>query len=139
MRQSNQHQLEKLRKRLEMIPKAVLEAVKPTLETSGTELVAAMKSMAPVESGALRDSITVTPGGQTTPASAVGGSKTVPENRIAVTAGNKHVPYAGMVEFGTSHAHAQPFFLPAYRSLRGKVIENLKRAVFDAVHDRGGK
>jgi HK97 gp10 family phage protein len=71
--------------------------------------------LVPVRTGHLRDSIVVTPPGETTPAYATGGSTTVPENKVAISAGNTAVRYAHLVEFGTEKAHAQPFFWPAYR------------------------
>ena len=123
-------QLDRLKKRLDRIPQKVKEAVKPTLIEAGNELVDTMKQLAPVRTGALRDSITATPPGETTPPySEPGGSRAVPENQVVITAGNTDVRYAHLVEYGTSKAHAQPFFWPAYRSLK----DGLKRQIKDAI------
>lgn len=104
-------QLDRLRKRLDAIPKTVREAVAPALNRSGDELAGRMKQIVPVESGDLRQSIEVTPGGSSTPPySQPGGSMIVPENAVAVTVGNSKVRYGHLVEYGTLHAHAQPFF-----------------------------
>lgn len=131
-------QLDRLRKRLDAIPKDVKEAVHPALIRSGDELSARMKQLAPLDTGALKDSITVTPAGQTTPPySQPGGSMTVPENAIAVTVGNADVRYAHLQEYGTAQAPAHPFFWPSYRLLKKRIANRLKRAISKAVKEAG--
>lgn len=133
MRPANTEQLRKLKARLGAIPASVREAVAPELKASGDALVAEMKRLAPKDSGALAESITLTTAGKPTPPNALGGAaNVVPENQIAVTAGNATVFYAPMVEFGTSRAHAQPFFLPAYRAMRQKIRSDLHKAIVAA-------
>ena len=86
--------LKRFQERMRAIPKEVREAVKPALMRSGNELAGSMKALAPVDEGDLRDSIEVTgPGERTPPYSQPGGSTTVPENAVAVTAGNSDVRY----------------------------------------------
>ncbi len=129
-------QLERLQRRLEAIPKEVREAVQPALLKSGNELAATMQHLAPVETGALRDSIAVTgPGQATPPYSQPGGSTVVPENAVMVTAGNSEVRYAHLAEYGTTAAPAQPFFWPSYRLLKKRLQNRIKRAVGKAVRD----
>lgn len=137
-------QLERLNKRLEAIPKAVREAVQPALQKSGSELVGSMQHLAPVSEdgshgnppGALRDSIVMTTAGNTTPPySQPGGSRVVPENAVIVTAGNNAVRYPHLVEYGTAHADAQPYFWPSYRLLKKRVARRVKRAISKAVKD----
>lgn len=96
--------------------------------TSGQEMVALARSYVPVRTGALRDSIVLTPPGGTPPAFSQG-TRIVPPAAVMVTAGNTRVRYSHLVEFGTrAHiaggqfagaeipgAPAQPFFWPAYR------------------------
>lgn len=135
--------LDRLKKRLDAIPKAVREAVVPALLKSADELAGAMKQLAEPsrDTGALIDSITVTPPGGTTPAySQPGGAHVVPENAVAITAGNSAVRYAHLVEYGTAKAHAQPFFWPAYRLFRKREATRIKRAIGKAVRDsfKGG-
>ena len=121
------------------IPKEVREAVKPALMKSGNELAGAMKALAPVDEGDLRDSIEVTgPGEQTPPYSQPGGSATVPENAVAVTAGNSDVRYPHLVEYGTTKAPAQAFFWPAFRSNRKRSTNRIKRAISKAVKNNWG-
>lgn len=128
--------LESLLRRLEAIPKEVREAVKPALEKSGEELVDRMKALAPVETGALRDSLHVTrPGEATPPYSQPGGSRVARENEVLVTAGNSEVRYPHLVEYGTTAAPAQPFFWPAFRLTRERIKRRLSRAISKAVRD----
>lgn len=129
-------QLIRLSKRFDAIPLKVREAVAPALEKSGTELVGTMKALAPEDTGLLKHSLTVTPGGQSTPAySQPGGSSLVPVGAVAVTAGNTHVRYPHLVEYGTAEAAAQPFFWPAYRLLRKRMVARLKRSMRKAVRE----
>lgn len=129
-------QLDRLRKRLDAIPKTVREAVAPALNRSGDELAGRMKQIVPVESGDLRQSIEVTPGGSSTPPySQPGGSMIVPENAVAVTVGNSKVRYGHLVEYGTLHAHAQPFFWVSVRLLRKRITNRVKRSISKAVKD----
>lgn len=127
---------ERLRRRLEAIPAVVRKAVEPALMKSADEMADAMRRFAPRDTGALIDSITVSGPGQTTPAySQPGGSQTVPENAVAITAGNSEVRYAHLVEYGTAKAHAQPFFWPAYRLLKNRAKRRIRRAVGKAVKE----
>lgn len=129
-------QLERLKRRLEAIPKAVRDATQPALAKAGQELVAAMKTLAEPsrDTGELIDSITLTTAGNRTPPySEPGGSRVVPENAVLITAGNTKVRYAHLVEYGTSHSKAEPFFWPAYRLLRKKLKSSIKRAQRKAV------
>lgn len=131
-------QLRRLQKRLEAIPKNVREAVQPALDKSASELVDTMKALAEPsrDTGALIDSITMTPAGQTTPPySQPGGSKVVPENAVVVTAGNTNVRYPHLVEYGTTKTRAQPFFWPAFRLTRKRIQSRIKRAISKAVRD----
>jgi HK97 gp10 family phage protein len=129
-------QTAKLAKRLAAIPKKVVAAVEPALIKSGEELVAQMRALAPEDTGALKRSITATPPGQSTPPySQPGGSKMAAANQVLVTAGNTDVRYPHLVEYGTAHAPAQPYFWPAYRLSKKKITGRLKRAVRKAVRD----
>lgn len=129
-------QLRRLSRRLEAIPRAVREAVQPALIKSGEELLDRMQALAPEDTGALRQSITATPPGGTTPAySQPGGSRVVGENQVLVTAGNSEVRYPHLVEYGTAEAHAQPFFWPAYRLTKKRIANRLKRAIGKAVRE----
>lgn len=107
------------------------------------EMVRLARSFVPVRTGRLRASIVATPPGGSPPAHSQGGVKQVPEGAYAVTAGNRRVRYAHLVEFGTrphenageragTHnpgAPAQPFFFPAYRLVRKAMKSKASRAL----------
>lgn len=125
-------------RRMEAIPKAIREAVKPAVLKSGDELASAMKALAERsrDSGDLIDSIEVTgPGQSTPPYSQPGGSKVVPDNAVMVTVGNTDVRYPHLVEYGTAKAPAQPYFWPAYRLLRRRIQRRITRAISKAIRD----
>ncbi|NSL22840.1 HK97-gp10 family putative phage morphogenesis protein [Agrobacterium tumefaciens] len=133
--------INRIKQRLNAIPKNVRAAMVPELLKSGNDLAVTARILAPRDSGALQDSIAVTPGGSNTPPySTPGGRVTVPELAVAVTAGNKDARYAHLVEHGTQEAAAQPFFWPAFRLLRKKITGRIKRAASKAVKQNwGGK
>lgn len=129
-------QLQRLDRRLKAIPKRVKEATVPALEKSGEELAGTMRRLAPVDEGDLRDSITVTGPGQSTPPYSQPGSETVvPENAVMITVGNKNVRYPHLVEYGTTKATAQPFFWPAFRLLQKRLQNRIKRSISKAVKE----
>jgi len=140
--------LERLQKRLAAIPKKVKADVQPALLKGAQDMAADMKRLAPRGDGDLIESIVVTPAGSRTPAhSQPGGASNVPDNAVAVTAGNTKVRYAHLVEYGSrSHINggifagtehpgteASPYFWPGYRLNRKKVAARIKRAVGKAV------
>ena len=128
--------LSKFQRRMQAIPKAAREAVKPALVKGGYEIADAMESLAPEDTGDLVGSIAVTlPGQSTPPYSMPGGSYAVPENQVAVTVGNTDVRYAHLVEYGTVHAPAQPFFWPGFRLSRKKAENRIKRAIGKAIRE----
>ena len=130
-------QLDRLNRRLRAIPVTVKKAVVPALQQSGSELVGAMRQLVPVDTGDLRDSIKYTmPGNAAPPYSQPGGSRVAAENQVLVTAGNDGVRYPHLVEYGTAHAPAQPYFWPAFRLKRKKLANRIKRSVAKAVRDK---
>ena len=129
-------QSDRLKRRLDAIPRAVKAAVVPALAKSGQDLATMQRVLAPRDSGALQDSITVTLPGETTPPySQPGDSRTAKENEVLVTVGNTDVRYPHLVEYGTATAAAQPYFWPAYRLMRKKMANRIKRAISKAVRD----
>ncbi|MBX5149574.1 HK97 gp10 family phage protein [Rhizobium lentis] len=129
-------QSERLKRRLAAVPKAVREAVQPALVTSGNELATMMIRLAPKDTGALRDSITVTlPGQATPPYSQPGGSQVAGDNQVLITAGDTDVRYPHLVEYGTADTRAQPFFWPAYRLSKKRLSNRIKRAIRKAVKE----
>ena len=132
-------QLARLTRKLEAIPQRVREVVTPALEKSGNELVETMQHLAPEDTSALKESIAMTPGGQATPSySQPGGSQIVPLGAVAVTVGNEDVRYGHLVEYGTTETEAQPYFWPAYRLLKKRIGNRVKRSMRKAVKDGWG-
>ncbi|MET3578210.1 HK97 gp10 family phage protein [Mesorhizobium robiniae] len=135
-------QLERLQRRLEAIPKSVREAVVPALVKSADELADTMRQLAEPsrDTGALIESIAVTPPGQSTPPySQPGGMRVAGELEVLVTAGNEGVRYGHLVEYGTSSAEAQPFFWPAVRLTQKRTRNRTRRAIGKAVRDGWNK
>ena len=123
-----------LEKRLDAIPDAVLEALKPALVKGAEEAAANMRALVPVDEGDLRDSITVTEPGKTTPAYAEGGgSRTAGSNQALVTAGNEDTRHGHLQEFGTVNHEAQPFLRPGFRLAKPKAMRRIQRAIGVAV------
>ena len=121
-------------KRLQNIPRMVREElIKENLATA-EEVANVMRRFAPVDSGALKESITVTPGGEMTPLhSQPGGRYVVPDNQVVITAGDNAARYAHLVEWGTNDTEAKPFFWPVIRSMRQRMLRKLRAAARKAV------
>ncbi|MBA4797022.1 MAG: HK97 gp10 family phage protein [Rhizobiales bacterium] len=138
-----------LRSKLLAIPPRVRRLTRAAMEKGAEELVQMMKRLVPVSSGDLRDSIGWTWG--EAPDGAIVIAQTEPDDeglRITVYAGNREAFYARFVEFGTAPhnisqgggnasfsgitvdhpgGRAQPFFFPAYRALRKRILSRIKR------------
>ncbi|HQS46924.1 MAG TPA: HK97 gp10 family phage protein [Xanthobacteraceae bacterium] len=135
------NQLTRVNRMLDGATKAAIAEVQPALLKAGNRMADTMRQLAEPsrDSGDLIDSITVTPGGQTTPPySQPGGEHVVPENQVAITAGNSKVRYPHLVEYGTKKTRAHPFFWPAFRLERKKALASIKRAISKAVR-KGAK
>lgn len=121
---------------LDQILKNAEQDITPALLKSGHEFAGMAKALAPVDTGALRDSIEVTPPGGTTPGySQPGGSRVAGPTEVIVTAGNTDARYVHLVEFGTADTEAQPFFWPAWRVLRTRLRNRVSRVTRKAVRD----
>lgn len=142
--------LKQLSRRLKAIPVKARQAAEKSILKSADELADMQRRLSPVDDGDLRESITVTPPGATTPPySQPGGSKTAGPLQAIVTAGNSKVRYAHLVEFGAAPhiaggifagaqhpgAPAQPFFWPSYRVLRKRIKNRTSRTIRKAIRD----
>ncbi|KFL30647.1 hypothetical protein JP75_14335 [Devosia riboflavina] len=128
--------MQRLLTRIESIPDAIREDLKPVVVKSAEELAGLQRHLAEAsrDTGALIDSIEVTPPGGTTPAySQPGGSRTAHELEAIVTVGDHVVRYPHLVEYGTAEAAAQPFFWPAVRLLQNRINNRTNRAAAKAV------
>ena len=121
--------LSRIQQRLSAIPKRLKERMAVVALEQAEKVADDMRqfALASKDTGALINSIHVTPGGQSTPPySQPGGSSTVPEGSAAITAGNSEVRYPHLVEYGTTQTQAQPFFWPAVR-LNNKRVKGVFR------------
>lgn len=136
--------LSKLQQRLRALPIQLRAAARAALEKNANEIVAMMKRLAPVESGALRDSIGWTWGRAPKGSMTVG---TVADSedadlRITVYAGTRDKSlgdrdafYAFFQEFGTKQMPANPFFWPSVRANRQRAKSRVSREVRKAARE----
>lgn len=120
------------------VTKAAIAEVQPALLKAGDRVADTMRQLAEAsrDTGNLIESISVTPGGKSTPPySQPGGETVVPENMVMITAGDSDARYPHLVEYGTTKAKAQPFFWPAYRLEKKKAAAAIKRAISKAVRN----
>lgn len=130
----------KIQKRMEAIPQVIRDASKPAMLKVAQKTADLMRQAAPEDTGALKESITVTPGGQSTPPySQPGGESVVPADAVAITVGNTDVRYPHLLEFGTAEAPAQPFFWPSIRLMDKPNGAEVRRAVNKAAKAYYGK
>ena len=124
------------------IPQKIRDEVARELEVQAANVVADMKRLVPVSSGALRDSIGWTWGDAPKGAITLGTVRGRRYARMAITIyagtrdtsrGSADAFYARFQEFGTVKMTANPFFYPAWRANRKRVKGAITRAVKRAV------
>jgi HK97 gp10 family phage protein len=110
--------LAKLNRKLSLLPHAVKAEIKTAMEAAANDMVATMKNLVPVDSGALRDSIGWTWGKAPKGAGIVAQAKARLGGELTLTiyAGNAKAFYARWQEFGTANQTAQPYFFVSYRA-----------------------
>lgn len=132
-----------LQRKMQSIPKKLLDAVTVTLEKQAQEIVDMMKRLAPKgESLALVNSIGWTWGEAPAGTMTIGTVKTkrgpvdYGSLRITIYAGGKAAFYARFQEFGTRKMPANPFFFPSYRakakSAKAALTRSMRKALKDA-------
>lgn len=145
--------LDKLKRRLAILPDEAARQVSAAIEKGAEELVAQMKRFVPVEEGDLRDSIEWHWTGQGDKEGAQGeksasrqATKGAAQLSATITAGGTLAgSHAGWVEFGTAEAPghaatpAQAFFFPAFRILRKRIRSRITRALNKGIKMSAGK
>jgi HK97 gp10 family phage protein len=149
-----------LQKKLTVVfPALVEQRVKEALEKAANQVVAQMKSRAPVYSGppeirsdkrhkgepvipgALRDSIAWTwgdaPKGTVSLGSVQTGLTKEGTTKLTIYAGDRKAFYARWVEFGTRKWKGNPFFFSTWRNNKRKVKGQLTRAIRKAIKEMG--
>lgn len=125
-----------VRAKLLALPEAIKESIRAPLEDGANSIVSLQKSLVPVNTGALKDSIGWAYGDVQ---SGLGGSKAAPDAngindlKISIYAADKQTFYGRFIEFGTVKMRARPFFYPAYRALRKTISPKVARAVNAAI------
>lgn len=120
------------------IPDAVRRQVRKAMEKSAEEIVAGARRFVPVSpgGGTLRDSIGWTWGDPPGGSLVLAESKAKPGDlKLTVFAGSKAAYYVRFVEFGTVSQTAQPFFFPAYRTVKKRVKSRTTRAMRKAIRE----
>ncbi|GGW23985.1 hypothetical protein GCM10011452_09200 [Gemmobacter lanyuensis] len=151
--------LNELNRRWTAIPKKVRDAVRVEMEKAADDVVATMRRFAPVDTGALRESIGWTWGDAPAGALTIGkvgkteygtmlitiyaGGTEQTKRRQARASGTRardqkrggyfDTDVARLQEFGTKVMNAHPFFFPAWRAKRTKVKGNISRAITRAI------
>lgn len=134
--------LDALHARFDAIPQRIVAEVTKQLEKEAAKVVADMKRLVPVETGALRDSIGWTWGAAPKGSLTIGSVKGRDYGRLSITIyvgtrdkarGNADAFYARWQEFGTVKMPANPFFFPAWRSNKTRVNNNIRGAIKRAV------
>lgn len=123
--------LDRLKRKLRAIPDAARTEIRKAMEASANEVVATAKSLVPVDSGALRDSIGWTWGDAPKGSIVLGTARAGTTGNMVLTiyAGDDEAFYARWVEFGTSKAPARPFFFPSWRANRKRTRARISRAI----------
>lgn len=136
--------LAELQRKLDRLPQVAKARIREAMELGANQIVDLAKSLVPVDTGSLRESIGWTygraPKGALTlsKVQSVGGDLT-----ITIYAGNSDAFWARWVEFGTSShtaggkfagatipaVAASPFFFVSYRSSRKRVKSRITRAI----------
>lgn len=128
---ANSDQLARLNARMVAVPIAVKLAVLPALEKDADELIVRQRQLAPQDDGDLKNSIRKEAGeGGLSIKVVAGGDLTTRAVRDGASA---TYDYAIAQEYGTAKMDPSPFFWPAFRLLRKRINNRIKRAIGAAV------
>lgn len=136
-----------LARKLRDMPGPVREASRKALADGAEQITEMMRSLVPVDSGDLKNSIGWTWGKAPKGAFAIATAKDISGNILTIFAGNAKAFYARWVEFGTrphqqggirkgTHhpgTTAQPYFFPSYRANKRNVKNSVNRAIRKAI------
>ncbi len=115
--------LSELRAALEQLPKATSKSVmRKVLMVRAKTIAAAAKSLVPVKSGELRDSIVAS----TKLSKSQRREAEETASYVEVYAGAGPLPHAHLVEFGSVNNQPQPYMRPAWDTHKGTLLDSLK-------------
>lgn len=137
----------RLERQIQALPKALRDLLKADMEKYAQQFVDKLKTVVPVDTGELRDSIGWTWGCAPKKSTALATAKSSLGSGLTITiyAGNESTlvksakgrrPYlqkAWIVEFGTSKMPARPYFRPLWKLERRKIRSKMKRAATRAI------
>lgn len=121
--------LDRLKRKFERLPERAEAEARKAIAASAQEIVEMAKRLAPVDDGALRDSIGWTWGQAPQGSKILGSVRGGAELTATMFAGDDKAFYVRWIEFGTTKMTAQPFFLPSYRASRKGATSRITRAV----------
>lgn len=146
--------LDKLNKRFRNLPRAAAKAIEPAVHKGALEVQTAARTLAPVDTGELRDAIEVkddisdfkATGAIGNFGNASGGGVGDIKRYIGLFPEKRNSPgwYGAWVEFGTAPRSQKfgnngtvnlpgtpprPFLFPAYRLMRKRVVGRVRRAI----------
>jgi len=130
--------MDALKRRFDQVPQKVRDALAKQLEAEATKIVMQMKTLVPVDTGALRDSIDWTWGDAPAGSLSIGKVRGRQYGKVSITVyagtrdkslGDADAFYARFQEFGTVKMAASPFFYPTWRANKTRVKSALSRAV----------
>lgn len=123
-------------KRLKALGDAPDALIDKVLLRSARRVAVKQRTAAPVDTGDLRASITITAPGETAPPySQPGGAATAGDHEVLITAGNADVRYAHLVQHGTAKTEAHDFFLGPFHQERAKEVRTIKRQSMKILRD----
>jgi len=124
-------QVRDFQRRLEAIPEQLKAELLVILRKNAEELADGIRQLAEEsrDTGALIESITITPPNSRTPDYSLGGGRVTGPLEYVVSVGDHEVRYAHLVEYGTVNAEAHPFFWPAVRALQKRMNNRLNRQI----------
>lgn len=124
----------RLERKLRALPGVAKDKIRAELAKQADIIVALAKSLVPVDSGDLRDSIGWTWGRAPKGSMILAATQASLGSDLSLTiyAGSDEAYYARWIEFGTIKMPAQPFFFVSYRANRRGAKNAIRRAVRSA-------
>ncbi|MFI0847877.1 HK97-gp10 family putative phage morphogenesis protein [Mesorhizobium sp. IMUNJ 23232] len=126
--------LDRLNAKLRRMPIAAKAELEKAVAEGAQRVAVLAKGLAPVESGALRDSIHVEPGRHELARRIVSGGEAT---TVTARAGHGSYDYAKGQEWGTDEMSPNPSLYPAFRALKKSITARMSRAARKAAKGGG--
>lgn len=128
--------LSELKSAFERLPRATGKSVmRKVLMARARPIAASARSLVPVESGELRDSIVAST--KLSKSQAREAKETASYVEVYVGAGP--LPHAHLVEFGSVNNQPQPYMRPAWDGAKGALLDNFKEDLWSEIEKAVGK